>query len=274
MAWVRFSAAVPWGVFAWEKYRRAEVQKTQTHAKPVQLCKHVVKPRIPKGKKAAWRQRSAAGVWRRWWVRARDKERASGAAPDGAQNPRGAAVPGPSNAAVQTVSSLRRRPSSCHPSGATGPNLGHLKSRRPPPVRIPKNAWASSCWAWNRAAAAAGLQTARLAPMRRRRLSPRPSGSLRTACPSSRPPVRGRAPSRHLPGPTPSQRPPALGPSAEAALPPVRGLKWLRNKENLGSGKRRSDWTGGGARRGNVRRRSPWQRRRGWGKPRPGDCGA
>ena len=100
--------------------------------------------------------------------------------------------------------------------------------------------------------------------MRRRRLSPRPSGSLRTACLGSRPPVRGRAPSRHLPGPTPSQRPPALGPSAEAALPPVRGLKWLRNKENLGSGERRSDWTGGGARRGNVRRRSPWQRRRGW----------
>jgi hypothetical protein len=54
------------------------------------------------------------------------------------------------------------------------------------------------------------------------------------------------------------------GLSAEAALPPVRGLKWLRNKENPGSGERRSDWPGGGARRGNLRRRSPWQRRRGW----------
>lgn len=92
-----------------------------------------------------------------------------------------------------------------------------------------------------------------------RRLSPRP---VRTASLRSRPPVRGRAPSRHLPGPTPSQRPPALRPSAEAALPLAPGLKWLRNKENVGSSERRSDWPGGGARRGNIRRRSPWQRQR------------
>lgn len=99
------------------------------------------------------------------------------------------------------------------------------------------------------------------------------SASFRTASLRSRPPVRGRAPSRHLPGPTPSQRPPALGPSAEAALPPAPGLKWLRNKENLGSGERRSDWPRGGARRGNFRRRSPWQRRRDWENLGPGLTG-
>ena len=160
MAWVRFSAAVPWGVFAWEKYRRAEVQKTHTHAKPVQLqtlklCKHVVKPRVPKGKKAAWRQRSAVGVWRRWWVRAQDS-RAEAAGRGQRAGLRGSArrCPEPAGSSCPgvlkrrgSVSALRRRRSSRHPSGATGPTLGHLKSRRPPPVRIPKDARASSCWA-------------------------------------------------------------------------------------------------------------------------------
>lgn len=124
-----------------------------------------------------------------------------------------------------------------------------------------------------------GQQLLGLEPRRRRRAPNGRAGSRRAGSRASSPPRHrsgweparplpplrpGHAPSRHLPGPTPSQRPPVLGPSAEAAQPPVRGLKWLRNKENLGSGERRSDWPGGGARRGNLRRRSPWQRRRGW----------
>lgn len=82
--------------------------------------------------------------------------------------------------------------------------------------------------------------------MRRRRLSPQPSGSLRTACPSSRPPVRGRAPSRHYPVPHHPRGLRRSGPLPKRRCLPVRGLKWLRNKENLGSDERRSDWTGAG----------------------------
>lgn len=159
----------------------------------------------------------------------------------------------------QRSSSPRQPPASPPPQDrppAPGTSLVPSRSRRVPGT------------------AAVGLRTA-----------PSPAGSKRpgrvreggqpSVVPSARRPVGARsAASASLPRPrthTPTYPVPhhprglrRSGLSAEAALPPVRGLKWLRNKENPGSGERRSDWPGGGARRGNLRRRSPWQRRRGW----------
>lgn len=125
-----------------------------------------------------------------------------------------------------------------------------------------------------------GRQLLGLEPRRRRRApngqagseradsgarSPRRGGRSELARAASHPPPpRSRTLTPTYPVPHHPRGLRRSGLSAEAALPPVRGLKWLRNKENPGSGERRSDWPGGGARRGNLRRRSPWQRRRGW----------
>lgn len=257
------------------------MKKTQAHAKPVQLltlklCKYVVRPRGHKGQEPpresdpperSVERKACAGLGHPGkGERAGDKDGPSGAEAGSAPKRRE-----PAEAAVLAQRLRHQGPQTprCNSSPArrrSPPRRSYWPPGRP---RTPEEALP------DRRRRPAG-QLLGLEPRRRRRRAPNgregggsgasprgPSGSFETACLRSRPPVRGRAPSRHLPGPTPSQRPPALGPSAEAALPPVRGLKWLRNKENLGSDERWSDWPGGGARRGNVRRRSPRQRRRG-----------
>ena len=90
-----------------------------------------------------------------------DKERASGAAPDGAQNPRGAAVPGSSNAAVQsapwgadvlpaTPQGLRALPSDTWRAAARplsgsprtpGPAAVGLRTAPPPPPGSKRPGW-------------------------------------------------------------------------------------------------------------------------------------
>lgn len=122
--------------------------------------------------------------------------------------------------------------------------------------------------------AAVGLRTAP-SPAGSKRPGRVQEGGRRSAVSSARRPVGARS-AASAPPPRPRTLTPTYpvphhprglrrsGLSAEAGLPPVPGLKWLRNKENPGSGERRSDWPGGGARRGNLPRRSPWQRRRGW----------
>lgn len=219
------------------------MQKTQTHAKPVQLCKHVVKPRIPKGKKPPGDsdQPSECGGGGGCGPGQRAGIRAAPTVPRTREEQlcRGPQTPRP-------VSSLRRRPSSCHPSRAAGPNLGHLKSRRPAPCPDPQERL--------------GQQLLGLEPRRRRRRAPNgQAGTDEAAAPL---PAAVRQLANNLPQfPPSSQGPRTLTPPTrshtipeasgaralcEAALPPRPGPEMAAEQENLGSDERRSDWTGAG----------------------------
>lgn len=165
-----------------------------------------------------------------------------------------------------------RRPRALTPSGLTG-TVAARPASLPPASGPTSRTEGAACPARDPQGPRPGRQLLGLEPRRRRR-APNGQARSRRADSGARCPRHGgrselARPLPHLrPGPRTlmstypvPHHPRGLrrsGLSAEAALPPVRGLKWLRNKENPGSGERRSDWPGGGARRGNLRRRSPW----------------
>lgn len=132
------------------------------------------------------------------------------------------------------------------------PDRGHRRSGPSTCAHGP----ARRCWAQQRAAP--GLQSARQARWARkaRHLSSGRGAAALVRLASAREPRAPTPPTRSHTIPEASGAW-ALCRSGAAS---VRGLKWLRNKENLGCCKRRSHWPGGGARRRNVLRRSPWQR--------------